>query len=810
MKRLLSSTILASSLLAAPSAFAQEKESIFSIEEIVVTAQKRTENIQDVPIAVSAFSAEALANSGISEVSQLANLSPNVTLDAGTPFSGSSSVLAAYIRGIGQNDFAFNLDPGVGIYVDGVYLARTVGANASLLDVERIEILKGPQGTLFGRNSIGGAVSIVTREPGNEFSFRGEVTTGSFERFDVAGAADIPLIQDKLAATVAFSSVNREGFQKRIPFPGAGAYVTDSFDQFKAAGYRTSDTEGGQNEWSIRGKVVYNASDDLKITLGGDYSKADQSAMASTLIKTHSGPDDVFAHFYNACLDGAFVPTVCGGHGTSVDTTYSTPSIFGVNVDADPDNDRLYYDDQFVLDDPDLSYANGNSLDQLETYGGALTIDYALNDSMDLKSITAYRELHWTAAMDLDGSPLPMLHTSFTMNQKQFSQELQLLGSAMDDKLDYVFGAFYFEESGDLHDHVTFPSGLLQVDGPNDLWTDSWAVFTHLNYALTDKLGLTLGARYTEENKSFEGFQSDYNGLNYKFAGLEPNAENAVILGFPNPDEPLRYYPAGVRDKKFTNFSPRVGLEFHPNEDMMVYASWSKGYKTGSWTTRLSNPPVAADRLDFDEEKATSYEIGLKSEFMDRRAQVNISTFYSEYNGIQLNFQEGVSPTIRNAGDAEIKGFEAEFQFVVTDGFLLRGGIGYTDAKYTYIDPRVAGISTESVLPKTPEWMINISPSYELSLANGGSLLFNVDYTHTTSLYNDTENTELLKRPAVDNLNASITYREPNEHWDLVFGGTNILDERYLITGQAQLAGGQTYGTYNRPAEWYAKLRVNF
>src|SRR5258708_7222255 len=192
--------VLVTGVILAFPAFAEDQ-----IEEVVVTAQKRTENIQEVPIAISAFGAVQLDQRGISSVSQLSNLAPNVNLDAGTPFSGSDTVLSAYIRGIGQDDFAFNLDPGVGVYVDGVYLARSVGANTTMLDVDRVEVLKGPQGTLFGRNSIGGAISIVTRDPGKAFTVKGDVTTGTFHRFDAKLTFDVPL-SERILSTVSFSS----------------------------------------------------------------------------------------------------------------------------------------------------------------------------------------------------------------------------------------------------------------------------------------------------------------------------------------------------------------------------------------------------------------------------------------------------------------------------------------------------------------------------------------------------------------------------------------------------------------------------
>src|ERR1700736_6105942 len=187
------------------------------LAEIVVTAEKRSENVQRVPIAITAFTGQDLEQRGVVDIHSLSNMTANVNLDAGSPFSGTSSVLAASIRGIGQDDFALNLDPGVGVYIEGVYLARTVGANQNLLDVERVEILKGPQGTLFGRNTIGGAISIVTRDPGKEFTVKGDVTTGSRQRFDAKVSFDVPFT-DWILSTISFSTQKQTGYQHRIPF----------------------------------------------------------------------------------------------------------------------------------------------------------------------------------------------------------------------------------------------------------------------------------------------------------------------------------------------------------------------------------------------------------------------------------------------------------------------------------------------------------------------------------------------------------------------------------------------------------------
>jgi len=814
---------------------AEAPESFGGIQEVVVTAQKRSENVQDVPIAISAFTAEALQERAVADVSQLSNIAPNVTLDAGTPFSGSGAVLSAFIRGIGANDFAFNIDPGVGVYLDGVYLARSVGANQELADVERIEVLKGPQGTLFGRNTIGGAISIVTHDPGDEFRFLGDVTVGSYSLIQVRGTTDIPLA-DGLSSSLSFSVKDRKGYLKRVAYPGAIDFNVEPITSMRAAGYRNIGLgrEGGDESWNLRGKLLWDEGP-LRVVLSGDYSKIDQAQIANTLIKT---VPFVFAGTYNCAIEGIVDPScgdgpppfaAAGGIG-GINSIVDLPPLFGVNIDGNPDNDRVPYDDRFLTDDIDKSYATGNNFSDLETYGFAGTVSFDLSDDVQLKSITAYRELHWTVGMDLDGSPLNFLHTSFSMNQWQFSQELQVLGKALDNRLNYVLGAYYFKEKGDLHDYVTFAEGLLQVDGPNDLETENYALFGQIDFRVNDLIGLTLGGRYTHENKSFEGFQSDVNGLNYKimqFLGvpecldLTPISEECrIAAGFPVPGEPLRYYVAGTQKKKFNNFSPKAGVQIHPNDDVMVYGSWSRGYRTGGWTTRLSNPlPFAPD---FDEETAETFEVGVKSTLFDRMLQLNAAAFTTKYKGIQLNFQQGVSPTIQNAGNARIKGFEIEAVAAPVAGFTINGSIGHLDAYYTSVDlgAQVApdsdpifgryGVIPGATLPKTPKWKFNISPRYEIRLGNGGAIVLLADYTHTSKLKNDTEGYFLLMRGATDILNASVQYRSPDDRWNLTIGGTNLTDDRYLVTGQAQYAGGQAYGTYSRPAEWYARLGVKF
>jgi iron complex outermembrane receptor protein len=838
----------------------QQTQQDGGVAEIIVTAQKRSENVQKVPIAISVFTTETLRERAVNDVSQLSALAPNVNLDAGTPFSGATGVLSAYIRGIGSDDFAFNIDPGVGVYLDGVYLARTVGANQDLPDVERIEILKGPQGTLFGRNTIGGAISIVTHEPGKEFRFVGDVTGGSFNLLSTRGTIDVPLA-DGLYSSLTFGLRTREGHLKRVPFPDQRANNAPSFTAFKAAGYDSADREGASNNLNLRGKLRWNQGGPVRATLTADYSR-DRGTSANTLLATvENVPGNfagafqlpgtafdptgttgfLFAGLYNFCIGSTpgqiaarNAQALCGVTGTQFNPQWQLPSVASVNVDANPNNDRLPWDSRFVTGDPDRSYSTGNSYSRLTNWGVAGTVDFDLTDSITLKSITAYRALHWNAGLDADGSPLNMLQLSFTMNQWQLSQELQLLGHALDDKLKYVFGAYYFKEAGDLHDYVTFGEGLIQVDGPNDLKTRNYAAFGQIDYRPIELIGITAGGRYTSEKKSFEGGQQELNGFNYKLFGcsdangnITPGAPFPLApfitcqqgLSYPDPTNPVRVYVPGVNRKKFSNFSPKLGVQLYPGRDLMIYGSWSKGYKTGGWTTRLTNPQgnVAPD---FDEELATTWEAGIKAKLIDRKLQLNAAAFRTNYKDIQLNIQVGTSPTIANAGDARIQGFEVEMLAAPFPGFTLNGSIGYIDAHYTNVSPAAAAVGgtnpfqagtlVDEALPKTPRWKTNISPRYELSLANGGSLIFLGDWSHASSAWNDTQRTHVLKRKSNDLLSASIGYEEPNGRWSMTVGGTNLTNERYLTSGGSNIAAGLMFGTYNRPREWYARLGVKF
>jgi iron complex outermembrane receptor protein len=298
-----------------------------------------------------------------------------------------------------------------------------------------------------------------------------------------------------------------------------------------------------------------------------------------------------------------------------------------------------------------------------------------------------------------------------------------------------------------------------------------------------------------------------------------PNGQTCrVAQNHPDPNNPLRLYPGGLNHLKFNNFSPKLGIQFYPSDDLMIYGSWSKGYKTGGWTTRYSTPQVVVS--SFDPEKATTYEIGFKSTLLERRLRINAAAFLTDYKAIQLNYQVGGSPTIANVGDGKIKGAELEVVALPIDRLTINFALGYTDAYYTALDAAVAVVSGPNALqagalvggplPKSPKWKVNISPKLDIPLGDAGELTLLADYTYTSSMSNNVERTLVLNRPGVSMVNASVTYRDPADRFNVTIGGTNLTNERYIISGSAIPAFGALIGTYSRPTEWYARLGFKF
>ena len=430
LRKKLRSRFLLSAVPMALVAVIAASNAAYAIETVTVTAEKRSENVQNVPIAITAFTGSQLENKDVTSLSGLSNLTPNVTLDAGTPFGGDSSVLSASIRGIGSDDFAFNIDPGVGVYLDGVYLARTIGANVDLLDVERIEVAKGPQGTLFGRNTIGGAISIVTRDPGDVFMFKAIATTGSFNRRDINATADIPLT-DHLRSSITVQSVQRDGYQKVVPFDNSAGYYWDPPTTLNG-GTDQHDAYGGQNRQSVRGKLVWDVNPHFKATLTADWTHEDQEAQPVTVRQTFPNTPafyDSIAMLYTLCTAGVPIGQLC-----SLPRADGFPSSGGLLPLDTPGINWLPISPATTqTGNIDTTYASGPNFAKFDSAGVGLTLDYQLTDNVTLKSITGYRDILWNIGTNLDGSPSngSFLNVTDKQHQSQFSEELQAIGNCL-------------------------------------------------------------------------------------------------------------------------------------------------------------------------------------------------------------------------------------------------------------------------------------------------------------------------------------------------------------------------------------------
>ncbi|MAC47199.1 MAG: hypothetical protein CMI12_10130 [Oceanospirillum sp.] len=772
-------------------ALAQEQQpesDKLQLERIEVTSRRQVENLQSVPVAVSAFSEQDLENRGIENSADVANFTPNVQFDTSSSFAGAST-FQAFIRGVGQSDFAINTDPGVAVYIDGVYLARTVGSVVDLLDVERIEVLKGPQGTLFGRNSIGGAINITTKTPGTDFSFSGKATVGSFNRTDISAVINMPL-SDYLSSSVAFTSNSRDGYQQRIPFPDdSGQTQGVPLDQILTADTNNGKAPGAINNQTARVKLLYDPLSDYTVTFSADYSSIRDAATPATLLDAEVGLEKAggLVGLFNACVAGVeAVAPIC-------------------NTSPYMAQQTLAYNNQFLTGDIDKTYATGANFTNIDSYGGSLAVYWDFSEELSVKYITSLRQIDAAFGVDIDSSPLAYDQTTFTIDQEQMSHELQLSGSY--DALSFTVGAFYFDESATQSDFVPIAGGLVQVSGDNSQETTSYAIYGEADYNLTDDVSVVFGARYTEEEKELNLNQKSLNPDFFLATGIPAVAFPREDLAFLGPEGPIT--------EDFSNFSVRTGINWQINKSWFTYASFSQGYKSGGFTTRLTapfNPEIGIGGLtdlDFEEETVDSFEIGLKGEFFDNRIRFNAAAFANSYENIQIVVQRGITPANENAGEAEINGLELEFEAIASEDLTINASLGYTDAKYTELDALLAqsefgAFDKSAELPNTPELTASAALNWYLTdIVEEGELVYNFNYSYTSDVYNDTENTELLHQDATSIIGTSLKYTAELENWDVKFGVSNLTDERRLISGFNAGSLNFVIGSYNRPREWY-------
>jgi len=752
----------------------QNGDQNFGIEEIVVTARKREENLQETPISITAFTAASLAERSFNDLSDIGSFTPNMDFSFAANGSGGGNNATIYIRGVGQNDFLLTTDPGVGIYIDGVYFARSMGGVMDLLDLERVEVLRGPQGTLFGKNTIGGAINIISAKPSGEFAGHGDVTLGSRNRLDARFSVDVPLVKDKLAAKISASSRDQDGYGHRL---------IDGIDL------------GDVNQQAARAVLLWTPSDTLEVTTIADYSRGREQSAAQTL--TAVVPDNApILNLWNALVGG--------------------PS--GQPITA-----------ALIQDNPFNTLQTGRSVNDMDVWGVNMTVDWD-TDPLHVKSITAYRDSSVDFARDGDNSPAPYVETFNQTTSQQFSQELQLSGRSFSDRLNWLLGGYLFHEKATDITDVTLADGLfnalealpgpvvplfnpaapgpfqglscppppgvfapcaggmgnpinigldLDFDINNLIKINSYALFGQGTFDITEKLSVTAGLRYTYEKK------------NYTIVHIRKNAGTFVIP------------PTTVGDS-WQSFSPRFGIDYKASKDVMVYVSAARGFKSGGFNGR---PTVQSALQSYDPEYIWSYEAGVKSDLLERRLQVNIATFYNDYSNIQLSSVQATESgnlllVVENAGKARVKGFEVEAKARPVRWLDLSGGLGYTDAKFTKLKPG-ATVTRASRFQHTPKWNANLSAQVTAPAGNAGTITLRGDYTYTSKLFNDSNNTPQIAQNGYSLINARLAFTSASEAWEIALFGTNLGDKTYFVSGIAALDSfGTAEAVLGRPREW--------
>ncbi|MFY9351055.1 MAG: TonB-dependent receptor [Sphingobium sp.] len=758
------------------------------IADIIVTARRVDESLQTTPIAVSVVSGAELESRAVDDLKDLARITPNLTLEGAARSSGGGFNSSAFLRGVGQDEFLITFEPGVGTYIDGVYLGRTVGGVLDLQDVQRVEVLRGPQGTLFGRNTIGGVVQVVSNPPVDRFE--GSLSAGlrTDEGVDLDGTVNVPL--------------------------GEGIFFRASGQYRRQDGYsvnRTTGQELGYIDRLVgRAQLRLVPSDRLTIDLAIDGSRARQAGVPTSLIDlvlVNNG-SPTLAALYNLFNAGSLCTSGCPS---------SSMSITAADVRRG---------------ERDFSTINDKQINDADLWGAAGTIAFEVSDALTLKSITAYREMSALFSADLDGTDSRLVNTLYDTRQDQFSQELQATGSLWDDRLSYVAGLYYFRESAsEVGDIRIFP-GLFQIfealPGPsfpvvsgancatspqlcaggagnpsnqffdNMFLTDSsirsrsYAAYGQVNFEIATGLRVTGGLRYTNDRKTF-----DYSALRNGGSGAVYGA-NGLLYAI----DPTR------RVGKYDAWTPKFGIDWQASPSLFLYASAAKGFKSGGFNGRAT---TNADFSAFGPETIWSYEVGAKTDLFDRRLRLNMAGFYSDYTDIQttvaVQIPTGTASPVLNAGAARIYGAEIEAQAIVARGLRITAGIGLLNARYTRDTP--PNIVDGGRLPKAPEFQGSLAAEYRTAVFGDYEWMLRGEVSHRSRQENEPSNYAAVAQPAYTLLSARTQISSPDKRWTFAIWGKNLTDETYLLNA-FRSGGGTNVGYYARGREAGASLRFTF
>lgn len=699
---------------------------------IIVTAQFRAQSVQDTPLAISAFNAELLDQRGVSDIAAAGNLAPNVQLSSGAGNFGGMA--AIFIRGVGQSDPHFAVEPGVGMYIDDVYYGVLTGAVFDLMDVDRVEVLRGPQGTLAGKNSIGGSVKLFSRRPGPNADAFVEAGYGSRNTILARAATNVTLAEN-LFARISVGAKRSDGYLDRLDYGCATG-------NFAGGTSRTQvdckiGEQGGQEVLSGRVALRWEPTDGIDNTLIADNTQ-DRSQNPANVLLTQNA----------AWTGGANYITPHGSY-TNYEDYISTPrggSSSGVKYPLSP-------------------------ITPVDSWGVSNTLNVDLTENLKLTSITAYRSSNTTFNSTLEASPASILDQAWHLKHEQFTQEVRLSGQ-VGGILDWTVGGYYYDAWGNSGGRVTLSGGLRVGGGGlnNDILfsdpvkTRSASAFLHTVWHLTDALNVTAALRYTDDRKSFTFNRYDANGQRHPTLGSLTNFQ-AVYAG-----DRLDY---------------RIGADYQWSPDFMTYAQVSTGYKGGGINPR---PFISTQVVPYNPEQLTSYEAGFKSQFADGRVTFNGAVFHSDYKDFQgtLLRCDSLSPSpgfpctqSTNVGDAKIEGAEAEFTFEPVDGFKFDGSVGYLNFDYTKVNA-ATGITLGMTNVYSPKWTAAGGAQYAFETSGHATITPRLDVSYRSSVQGDTVNLPISTIPGRAILGASLKWQSEDGDWQAMLSVSNLTDKFYF------------------------------
>ena len=706
------------------------------LEEILVTATRRSESVQDVPISIAVVGADDIAGSGSNNLKDLASLVPNFVFGQGNN-EGTSDIS---IRGIysyvppGQVGF----DQGASVYLDGVYMGKQFAANAELGTTERVEVLRGPQGTLWGKNTISGAINIITRKPGDELEGSVSVEAGNRNLVHARGTVNLPLVEDRLALRASVGIREQDG------------YLTSTF--------LDDDDVGSVEQTSGRVQLRFTPGDRTTVDLNSDFFSADNVDYLFEYINDHPGSD--------------------GRKFTKTN------------------------------DFPDTT--------ERELRGTSLTVEHLFGNGYAFTSISGWRDDELAFDADIEGSPRDVFTGTFISTTKQFTQELRI-ASPTDRALDFVAGLYYFDQEARSIDVLMpgrdfpFPPAAGSAFQDQTVEADSMAAFVHANFHVSDALTLFAGVRYTDETKE----------LVVQPTVCPTNPITCRALRFPTFAAPVKA-PVDVETQDPTW---SVGLRFNVDDDVMLYASVARGLKSGAFNkTREPVAEYAANRLVAEPEFVTSYELGAKTSWLDRRVQLNAAVFYMDYTDLQVRttcIACGPFPVLilSNAAAATSKGFEVELNALATDNLMIIAGVGYADGTYDKFEG-VTDNRTNTLVDASgndialaPDWTLNLAVRHQAQLG-AGTVTSRLDYAFIDSRYsiqgviNDAD----FFLPSQSLVHARVGYRPRSDDWGIALWGRNLTDDDSLMYAAYRTAFGSAghVGLYQQPRTYGVTLDYTF